>query len=109
MDEGQLRQAAEQWDAERAPFPDRTTLAAIPGSGPWRETTVSEAALLAVAVSGDWEDASELRSQLPGLLVRPGFQPPAESAGNSRNGRRCSGETAYAEEPRRRRYPISRG
>ena len=72
MDEGSLRQAAEQWDAERAAFPDRTALGTIPDSGPWRETTSSEAALLAVAVSGDWEGASELRSQLPGLLVRPG-------------------------------------
>jgi hypothetical protein len=34
MDEGQLRQAAEQWDAERAPFPDRTTLATIPEPEP---------------------------------------------------------------------------
>ena len=72
VDEGQLRQAAEQWDAERAPFPDRTAPAAIPDPGPWRETTASEAALLAAAVSGDWEGASELRSQLPGLLARPG-------------------------------------
>jgi hypothetical protein len=72
MDEGQLRHAAEQWDAERAPFPDRTAPAAIPHSGPWRETTASEEALLAAAVSGDWEGASELRSQLPGLLARSG-------------------------------------
>lgn len=71
-DEEQLRQAAEQWDAERSLFPDRTALAATPDSEPWRETTASEAALLAAAVDGDWEGANELRSQLPGLLARSG-------------------------------------
>ena len=68
----QLRQAAGQWDAERSLFPGRTALAAAPGSGPWREITAPETALLAAAVNGDWEGANELRSQLPGLLARPG-------------------------------------
>ncbi len=73
MNEGQLRQAAGQWDAERAIFPGHTSLAAVPDSGPiWREVTAPESAVLAAAVSGDWEGASELRSQLPGLLARPG-------------------------------------
>ncbi|MCW2929715.1 MAG: hypothetical protein JWM19_677 [Actinomycetia bacterium] len=69
MDEGQLRKAAGQWDAEHAIFPGR---AAAPGSGPaWREATATESALLAAAASGDWPGAGELRSQLPGLLARP--------------------------------------
>jgi hypothetical protein len=73
MNEGQLRQAAGQWDAERAIFPGHTSLAAAPDSEPiWREVTASESAALAAAVSGDWEGAGELRSQLPGLLARPG-------------------------------------
>lgn len=68
----QLRQAAEQWDAERSLFPGYTALGAIPDSAPWRAITASEAVLLAAAVDGDWEGAEELRSQLPGLLARSG-------------------------------------
>jgi len=50
-----------------------TPSAAAPSSGQiWRETTEAESVVLAAAVSGDWEGASELRSQLPGLLARRG-------------------------------------
>jgi len=53
--------------------PDHAPHAIASDSEPtWREITAPESALLAEAVTGEWDGASELRSQLPGLLVRSG-------------------------------------
>ena len=72
MTAGQLRRAARQWDAERAMVPGHLRPAAGADSELiWRQVTASDAALLAAAVTGDWEGAGELRSQLPGLTARP--------------------------------------
>jgi len=40
--------------------------------GPWRALTPSERALLCEATSGDWQGATELKTQLAGVQARRG-------------------------------------
>src|SRR5260370_36068404 len=71
MDEGQLRQAAGQGDAERAIFPGHTSLAAVPDSEPiWREVTAAESAGLGGPGTGGWAGGARRAPQAARALAR---------------------------------------